>query len=432
MNKLFNIIQLNKKQMLSILLSGLMFFASLNLSGCAEVDRALEIYRRREEIHNYQPESNGTPDVIIVEKIEELDDTDSEDIVELPEKDFAKAREELVPESGGLKYYAYEKLSEDERILYTEIYSILSTLSKDTKVSSKDPDQIEKAFNYVMLDHPELFYLTGYSFTKYMRGSNIEKITVSGSYTMNASQVELSKLAVNAYVDKCIASYDGPVDEYEKVKYVYEYLIKNTEYDLSAPNNQNILSVVNEGRTVCQGYAKMMQYVLNRMGIFCILSEGTVKGTESHVWNIVRIDDQYYHVDATWGDASYMIEDNAEGFEAPEINYDYLCVTDEEIIKTHVIKDNIELPVCDSMEANYYVKEGLYLSELNTDIILNAFNDAILDGEKIVTLKCANANVYTAVYNHLVENHGIFDYLDGSTTVNFVEFRESCRISFYL
>lgn len=418
--------------MISIALAVTLGATTLNITGCAQIEEALEIYKRREEIHSYQQEENTTPDIIIVEKVEELDASENADVSELPAKDFAKARDELLPESGGLKYYAYDKLSEEDKVLYTEIYSILSTHAKDTKVSSIDPDQIEKAFNYVMLDHPELFYLTGYSFTKYMRGNKVEKITVSGSYTMSASQAEVAKLSVDAYVDKCTSGYDGPIDEYEKVKYVYDYLIKNTEYDLSAPNNQNILSVVKEGRTVCQGYAKMMQYMLNKMGVFCILAEGTVKGTESHVWNIVRINNEYYHVDATWGDASYMIEDNAEGFEAPEVNYDYLCITDEEVLKTHVIKDNIELPKCDSMEANYYVKEGLYLTELNTGIIMEAFENARINGDKIVTLKCENANVYTAVFNHLIENHAIFDYLDGSATVNYVEFRDACRISFYI
>ena len=399
-----------------------------SLTGCGEFNLPWE---KKEEKGRISLEKNISPDIIIVEKVEELDDNEKVDLNELPEKDLAKASEELV-QSEGLKFYAYEQLGDEDRVLYTEIFSILSTLAKDTKVSSKDPDQIERAFNYVMLDHPELFYLTGYSFTKYMRGNKIEKITLSGNYTMSASEADEKKLAVDAYVDKCIAGYQGSVDDYEKVKYVYEYLIKNTEYDMAAPNNQNILSVALEGRTVCQGYAKTMQLILNRMGVFCILCEGIVKGTESHVWDIVRIQDNYYHVDATWGDASYKIEDQSGKFEAPEINFDYLCVTDEEIKKTHVIKDGIALPVCDSLEDNYYVREGLFLSEIDTDKIMSAFEKARENEEKIVTLKCENANVYSALLNHLIENQGIFQYLGGSTTVNYVEFRDECRISFYI
>lgn len=417
--------KLNKKRMVSLLVATAVMLFSF--SGC-EAPSFLNLNSK--ETEQIELENNISHDIIIVEKVEELDES-NDTTAELPEKDLATASKELVSNEG-LKYYAYDELNDEERIVYTEIYSILSTLSKDTKVSTTDPDEIEKAFSYVMLDHPELFYLTGYSFTKYMRGNKIEKITLSGNYTMSESLVGESKELVDSYVEKCISGYDGPVDDYEKIKYVYEYLIKNTEYDMSAKNNQNILSVVTEGRTVCQGYAKAIQLILNKMGVFCILCEGTVKGTESHVWNIVRIDDKYYHVDATWGDASYMIEDNEGDFEAPEINYDYLCIPDDEIEETHVFKDNISRPVCDSMRDNYYVREGLYLTELDTDIIREAFLKARDRGDDMVTLKCENANVYSALYKYLVENHGIFEYLDDSTTVGYVQFRDACRISFYI
>jgi len=424
------------KPLLLYLMMTLLVVSSLSMSGCALMDKVESLIGEdenevEEATETIVLENNISPDIIIVEKVEEIDGNEPvEETAEITDEEVAQTQEELAPD--GLKYYAYDHLNDEDKVLYTEIFTILSNCASDTKVSSVDPDRIERAFNYIMLDHPELFYITGYSFTKYMRGQNIEKITLSGTYTMNRNQIETAKSEIDAYVNACIAGYDGSSDEYEKVRYVYEYLIRNTEYDLTAPNNQNILSVVENHKTVCQGYAKATQYILNKMGVFCILCEGIVKGTESHVWNIVRIGDNYYHVDATWGDASYMISDNTEGFEAPEINYDYLCVTDDIIKETHVIKDNIELPLCNSMEDNYYVKEGLYLTELDTGIISAAFERARENGETMVTLKCANANVYTALYNHLIDNHSIFDYLGGSTTVNYVEFRDECRISFYL
>lgn len=63
---------------------------------------------------------------------------------------------------------------------------------------------------------------------------------------------------------------------------------------------------------------------------------------------------------------------------------------------------------------------------------MNAFNNARENNERIVTLKCENANVYTALYKHLIENQNIFDYLNGADNVNYVEFKDECRISFYI
>jgi len=431
-----NRIQALFKRTLSFVLSGIVVLSTVFLAGCSVTDK-LDSLINGEELPQVEStetivlENNISTDMIVVEKVEELgNSSDTDDSAELSEKDFAQAQSELIPD--GLKYYAYDMLNDEDKVLYTEIYSIFCSCSTDKKVSSIEPERIERAFNYVLLDHPELFYISGYSFTKYMRGQNIEKITLSGTYTMNEQQIEAAKSEIDAYVETCIAGYQGGNDDYEKVKYVYEYLIKNTEYDLTAPNNQNILSVVENHKTVCQGYAKMTQYILNRMGVFCILCEGIVKGTESHVWNVVRINDNYYHVDATWGDASYKIVDNEPGFDPPEINYDYLCVDDVTIKKSHVLKDNIEMPACNSMDANYYVKEGLYLTEIDTGIIAAAFDNARARGDSMVTLKCENANVYTALFNYLIDNHSIFDYLNGSTSVNYVEFRDECRIMFYL
>ena len=64
---------------------------------------------------------------------------------------------------------------------------------------------------------------------------------------------------------------------------------------------------------------------------------------------------EYYYLDATWGDASYFVqkEEDRGPEEVPSINYDYLCVTTEEIMRTHSLSDFVPLPVCDSMENNY-------------------------------------------------------------------------------
>ena len=142
-------------------------------------------------------------------------------------------------------------------------------------------------------------------------------------------------------------------------------MIANTEYVMESEDNQNICSVFLNEKSVCQGYAKAAQYLLKRLGMTAILISGTVGDGQDHAWNIVQIDGVYYHVDVTWGDASYVSggESKKENGIIPRINYEYLCVPDKQLLRTHRIIYEVELPECNSMEANYYVMEGAYFEE---------------------------------------------------------------------
>lgn len=332
--------------------------------------------------------------------------------------------------------YAYSRLTEEEQALYLEIMRSLLEFEENTELSSLDTEEISRVFQCVLNDHPEIFYVGGYSYTQYTLANIPRKLTFTGTYSMDREEVKKKQERINDYVNQCLAEIPQGADEYETVKYIYEYLIGHTEYDASIGDSQNICSVFIDGRSVCQGYAKATQYLLQQAGICATLVLGRVSSGEGHAWNLVRIDGSWYYVDTTWGDASYQTVSGEAVYpeqRVPTINYDYLCVTTPQLDKTHIIDNVVGMPQCTSMEANYYVREGLYFTTVDEEQLTRIFSDGYDRGSAYVTLKCASREIYDKMYEKLIDNQEIFHYLDcPDGIVSYTDNDEQCSMSFWL
>lgn len=332
--------------------------------------------------------------------------------------------------------YAYSRLSGEKQELYLEIRDALVNFEEDVRLSSCDKTEISDVFQCVLNDHPEIFYVEGYTYTEYTLGDILKKITFTGSYRFKQEEVAEKQRLIDEYVDLCLSGMPENADDYTKVKYIYEYLIHHTEYDAAVGDNQNICSVFIEGRSVCQGYAKATQYLLNKAGIFATLVLGHVVGGEGHAWNLVQIDGEYYYVDTTWGDASYQAvgaSTDHPGEKIPTINYDYLCVSTEQMNLTHTLDNVVELPECRSMAANYYVREGFYFTEWSDEQAERIFSEEYEKGSAYVTLKCVNEEVYRKMQEALIERQEVFRYLDcPEGIVSYSDNEKQYSMSFWL
>lgn len=100
---------------------------------------------------------------------------------------------------------------------------------------------------------------------------------------------------------------------------IHDYLIVNCVYDEALKLNTGYDLLVN-GSTVCAGYAALYQDLLLRVGIPCIQVDSEAM---DHVWNLVQLDGQWYHVDVTWDDPS----PDVKGF----VSHEYFLRTDAQM-----------------------------------------------------------------------------------------------------
>ncbi len=312
--------------------------------------------------------------------------------------------------------YCFSKLTTNQKKIYLEIYNCLLKMDEGAEVSTLDTAIIDKIFNLVMMDHPELFYVDGYRTTETTQDGVPIKIEVAGKYNVSKEVRKVKEEEIEQAAKAALKDCPTDGSEYEQVKYVFQWIIDRTDYSLEAPDNQNISSVFLNGRSVCQGYTMATKYLLDRLGIFCTVVYGTSNG-ESHSWNLVRMDGTNCYVDTTWGDASYRTEDSTLEH---QINYNYFGCNEDILLRTHAVNNPVMLPECTALDEYYYVKEGLYFKSADIDRLSAVFDFRKKQGDDSFTIRCSESDVYASFSEELFDNRKIFDILPESETVKYI------------
>ena len=123
----------------------------------------------------------------------------------------------------------------------------------------------------------------------------------------------------------------------QKVKAVHDYMVVNYKYDvdfesgLYGKDTYAFYGLLKNDTGVCQAYAELFYLFMGYLDIECYYLGGWAKGSsgknEPHAWNVVYIDDGYYHVDVTFDDP---VPDAGS-----KISYKYFLLTTKEIAKDH-------------------------------------------------------------------------------------------------
>ena len=239
-------------------------------------------------------------------------------------------------------------------------------------------EEVRLLFEAFSADNPQFFFLSN-TFTYSGDFDNYTGFTLL--YVCDAA----TRTSFGSQLDAAVQSFtaDCPTDDaYAAELYLHDALAAACTYDdatAAAPDEGDPLSftaygALVKGNAVCEGYSRAMQMLLSRMGIDSTLVTGVAPDTGvSHMWNMVRVDGETYHLDTTWNDSG------------DTLHHRYFNLTDEAVSRSRSVHD-IGLPACTATAANYFYRAGRYIDTFDRKAIAGVVAEAVRRGDASVQL----------------------------------------------
>ena len=321
-----------------------------------------------------------------------------EEVEELRQMEVAQSEE-------GHQEYYFKQLNEEEQRVYRELLKGIRAREKDFYLTLSQDDSIDRCYHAVLKDHPEIFWVHNHEKIYKTTYSDSDYCTFTPGYIYTESEISEIQNAMEAGFQEVSSLIPADASDYEKVRIVYTYVIDNTQYQAS-DDDQSIAGVFWKKEAVCAGYAGAVQYLLERIGVPCIYVDGSTQGsTEGHAWNIVKLDGEYYYVDATNGDQPDFLNGNAAQLEEHKtIIYDYLCTFPEEYEKKYIRSEELTVPDCTAKDMNFYVLNQGCFDGYDWETIYDYCKMRLDNGAAVVRFKFSNQEAFAAVCNELLDN----------------------------
>lgn len=287
-------------------------------------------------------------------------------------------------------------------------------------------EQIRMAITAFKNDHPEVFWLANVYSKAYADDHTIVRLY---SYA-SADECAQMLREVNEELEEILADLPANLSELDREIVLFQEVAKRCSYDTDAAKDSSqweaytIYGLLVHGKAVCEGYARTMQLLLSCADMECRLINGEAGGTV-HMWNLVRVDGNWYHLDPTWND------------EGAVVRYDYFNVSDAVIQKDHTpmvdittmspqeiaaylntgtASYNLPMPACVSDYANYLKEKGVLVSgftRASDTRVVEALVRAANQGEPAVYLYIGEGLNYSMAVNKILNTqpYKLADYV---------------------
>lgn len=184
-------------------------------------------------------------------------------------------------------------------------------------------ETMEAAWDWLEANHIYVFRLSRGGESQYRDHGGYVDLDMKLAYDMTTEEAH----QISARVERIVQEMPIGLNDFEKVKYVNDFVVLNTAYNLeSAASPYTPYSILFNGEGVCEGYALTTLLLLEAAGVETRYISGKVE-TGLHAWNLVKLDGEWYHLDTTWNDPV----PNQPG----KVRYDYFLVSDATLRADH-------------------------------------------------------------------------------------------------
>jgi transglutaminase/protease-like cytokinesis protein 3 len=240
--------------------------------------------------------------------------------------------------------FLYVKNSKDyipysKQDLMDIIYSILNNGWEDfTFYCPSEYDSCKLDMEDITNDDSVLAHINNYVNPYNSYDKIITTISDSGEINIKVTKLYTSEEIneINKKVKEIIKNNYNKLDsDYDNLKRIHDYIINNTSYDIKR-NNSGVSEYKSymaygpaiEGYATCNGYADLMAIILSELGYenfkVATTKEELKNKNAGHIWNAVKIDNEWLHIDLTWDDP---VSEDGKNY----LYHKYFLVNDEKL-----------------------------------------------------------------------------------------------------
>ena len=261
-----------------------------------------------------------------------------------------------------MEAYYYQHMTRHKQAAYHAMKTGFTALSPSFSVPRLESLDLSDIFFQLRLDCPDIFYVTGFSYRFAPGAENVELLP---EYLFDKSKIKDHQKALTARVDK-LARPAKDMTALEKERYIHDFICQNIRYDkLKKPYSHEIIGPLGQGVGVCEGIAKSVKILCDALGLWCIIAISEANPDQGikyrHAWNILKLDGQYVHLDATF--------DNSLSHEGI-IRYDYFNLDDKRLFRDHQTAA-YPVPACSASDRFYYREAKLSFTKVE-DVVKRA------------------------------------------------------------